>query len=579
MGTMTPPKGVDVEKEAGQPTGGEVGGPDELGSMERLTLVAVCAQLLLHLSRFNIADVDLWGRLTVPSIFFACGRLPVDDFFSFTAYGGPWIDHEWLAGFVFHAALAILGDAGLTLLKWGLAAAMLWMLWLVNRRLGTPPLLVLVVSMMAIPMWGIGFGATARSQNLTYVLFALLLALLEGVRSRGGWLKIALVAPLALVWVNVHGGFVVGLGVVVLYAVGSWLNRSDPRPFIGGVALFGLMSLINPYGWEYWRFILYAVSLDRPEIAEWTATDPFNLSYWTFVALSVAAVVAVVWTWLRRRTELDWVAVLVVAATMVFGWRAVKHQPLLGIAATAFLPLLIQRAWPGLFAGRRFAFELKRPSIDRLVRTWLPAGLAATAVTMLAVMLASHDRPLGVQLPYGNFNPLGNGVMPYPVHAVEFLENAPFEGNLLAPFDHGQFLLHRLYPKFRVAMDGRLEEVYPPSTYREMMRFFDSAPPDWRIAESWGADVILWPQYAVTLRADQVPRELFPVQQDGEYIVFVRRSLLVGIAPDPADRPEYSTGPVYMSDVLRPAADRERFSTYCREPIHGPRPKATEIER
>jgi hypothetical protein len=538
--------------------------------MGRFMLVAVCGQLLLHLSRFNIADVDLWGRLTVPSIFFACGRLPVDDYFSFTAYGGPWLDHEWLAGFFFHAALAVLGGAGLTLLKWGLAVAMVWLLWSVNRRLGTPPVLVFVVSMMAIPMWGIGFGATARSQNFTYFFFALLLVLLEWIRSRGGWLKIGLVAPLALVWVNVHGGFVVGLGVVVLYAAGSWLNRADPRPFVGAAALFGLASLVNPYGWEYWRFILYAISLDRPEIAEWAATDPLDPSYWTFVALSVVAVVAVAATLRRSPGSLDWVAVLVLAATMAVGWRTVKHQPLLGIAAAGFVPLLIQRAWPTLFVGRRFGFELRRPWIDRLTGIWLPAGLAVAAAAALGVTIASQDRPLGVQLPYGNFNPLGNGVMPYPIHAVEFLETAPFGGNLLAPFDHGQFLLHRLYPKFRVAMDGRLEEVYPTSTYREMMRFFDAVPPDWGIADRWGADVILWPQYDMPLHRDQVPTEFLPVQQDGEYIVFVRRNRLVGLDPERAGRPRYSSGPVFMGDVLRPADDRARFAEYCREPVLEP---------
>jgi hypothetical protein len=158
--------------------------------------------------------------------------------------------------------------------------------------------------------------------------------------------------------------------------------------------------------------------------------------------------------------------------------------------------------------------------------------------------------------------------MPYPVHAVEFLETAPFGGNLLAPFNHGQFLLHRLYPKFRVAMDGRLEEVYPTSTYREMMRFFDSVPPDWRIADEWGADIVLWPQHDNLMRQEHVRPDFVVVQQDGEYIVFVRRTVLEGLAPDPERRPTYSNGPVYMDDVLRPDEDRARFAAYCAEPAH-----------
>jgi len=447
---------------------------------------------------------------------------------------------------------------------------MLWFLWLVNRRRAAPPLVVFLVAMMALPMWGIGFGATARSQNLTYFLFALLLLVLERIRHRPGRTMIALVLPIALVWVNVHAGFVVGLGVVVLYVVGALLNREDARPFVVAAGLFAIATVINPYGLSYLKFVLYAITLHRPEIAEWAGTNPLKPSYWTFVALSVLGLAALVMAWRSRRRELDWVPVLVILATMVFGWRAVKHHALFGVAAVAFLPSVIQCGWPRLFAGRRFRFELRAPWIERTTRAWLPASLTLVALVTLGAVLISQPRPLDAQLPYGNFNPLGNGNMPYPVHAVEFLQKAPFSGNLLAPFDHGQFLLYSLYPKFRVAVDGRMEEVYPAATYREMMRFFDSVPPDWSIADDWNADVVLWPQYESPLTMGDVSPDFVAVQQDGEYIVFVRRRVLAGPFDEHPDPPRFSTGPVYLDDFYRPDEDRVRFSTYCAEPTAPP---------
>jgi hypothetical protein len=257
---------------------------------------------------------------------------------------------------------------------------------------------------------------------------------------------------------------------------------------------------------------------------------------------------------------------------MAVGWRVIKHQPLFGVAAVAFVPYLIRQGWPGLFSGRRLALELRRPWIEKATRSWLPAGLALAATVTLGVVLIPHENPLGVQVPYGNFNLLGNGAMPYPVHAVEFLEKTPFEGNLLAPFDHGEFLLYRLYPKFRVAMDGRLEEVYPVATYREMMRFFGTVPPDWRIADQWNADVVLWPQHAALLRREDVPDDFAVVHQDGEYIVLVRRSLISGPFIDPPERARFSDGPVYLNDFFRPEEDRARFANYCTEPHHQQEP-------
>jgi len=537
--------------------------------MEWLYLAAFCSELVLRLAQVNVADVDLWGRLSVPMIYDACGRLPVSDYFSFTAYGHPWFDHEWLTGFLFHGALAGLGDAGLTLFKWFLALGMVSLLWLLNRWLKTAPLLVFCVAMLAIPMLWIGFGATARSQNLTYFLFALLLVILQRLRVRPSWLTVSLVVPLALVWVNVHAGFVVGLGVVILYAAGSWLNREPTGPFVVAAGLFGVTSLVNPYGISYWRFVAYAISLKRPEIAEWGFTNPLIPRYWAFVVLSLVVVAAIIGAWKAKRWAVDWIPVLVVLATAFFAWRAAKHQPLFAVAAVAFLPMLVRQAWPAFFVGRRLVLELRRPWIESATALWLPVGVTVVSLAVLGIVVTGQERALGVQIPYGNFNPLGNGNMPYPVNAVKFLESAPFGGNLLAPFDHGEFLLYRLYPKFRVAMDGRLEEVYPESTYREMMRFFSSVPPDWEIADRWNADVVLWPQHGAVMTRADVSDEFAVVHQDGEYIVLARWSVLARARPASVEPLELFNGPVFLEDFLRPAADLRRFASYCDEPHHG----------
>ena len=121
-----------------------------------------------------------------------------------------------------------------------------------------------------------------------------------------------------------------------------------------------------------------------------------------------------------------------------------------------------------------------------------------------------------------------------------------------------------------IAVDGRLEEVYPPTTYREMMRFFDSVPPDWRIADQWNAEVVLWPQYASPLTLADVPRDFVAVHQDGEYVVFVRRRLISGPVPGSLEQPDFSEGSVYLGDFFRVDEDRERFSAYCSEPHRSP---------
>ena len=105
------------------------------------------------------------------------------------------------------------------------------------------------------------------------------------------------------------------------------------------------------------------------------------------------------------------------------------------------------------------------------------------------------------------------------------------------------------------------------ATYREMMRFFDSVPPDWRIADQWNADVVLWPQHAAIIGRNDVPVDFVATHQDGEYIVFVRRDLEVDAASGTVERPRKITGPAYLSDFFKPEEDRPRFEHYCSEPV------------
>jgi len=53
----------------------------------------------------------------------------------------------------------------------------------------------------------------------------------------------------------------------------------------------------------------------------------------------------------------------------------------------------------------------------------------------------------------------------YPVNAVSFLADSNESGDLLVDFNTGGYALWRLYPKFRISMDGRYETVYTESTH------------------------------------------------------------------------------------------------------------------
>ena len=68
---------------------------------------------------------------------------------------------------------------------------------------------------------------TPRPQDLSYLFFAALLLLLTLARQRTIWL--VAVPPLLLIWANVHGSFLLGLGIIALELIWSVFPRLKGR--------------------------------------------------------------------------------------------------------------------------------------------------------------------------------------------------------------------------------------------------------------------------------------------------------------------------------------------------------------
>ena len=148
------------------------------------------------------------------------GTIPTHDLFSFTARGREWISYYWLFDMI-GAWLEKLGGLPLYAAACVLVYAFLPVL-LFRRmvRMGAGLLPAFVLTLIAyLVLWS---HALARPHIVTYVFFALFLERLDDHRTgrlpswRLWWLPL-----LALVWCNVHGGFVAGIGLVGIFAAAA----------------------------------------------------------------------------------------------------------------------------------------------------------------------------------------------------------------------------------------------------------------------------------------------------------------------------------------------------------------------
>jgi hypothetical protein len=464
--------------------------PMELDSLKHRLLNLKAAIFLLmviatlyYLSHTR-ADPDLWGYLAFGRLFWTQGRFPYLDVFAYVPTLKPWVYHEWLTGVLFYPIYRTLGDPGLQILKNVLGLATVGATYLTARRRGADPLPIALILFISLDGLSMGYSPV-RAQVFTFLFFAVFLYLLETARLSGNRRRLWLLVPIQIVWCNLHGGFLAGLGLILLYAVGEALSRRPFRPYLGWFLLAGLATLVNPYGLKYWVYLAKAVTMPRPEITEWlslfgaykqgilTSTDLFY-----FLNLIVVAVFLVWWSRWREITP-----ALVILFTLYLGVRHNRHLVFFALTFAAYMPVLLTA----------FFRELKTRSE---VIAWMqrlggkiPALVVIVLIFFFSYRLISRN-PLILKLP-SEPNQTGEYEIYYPVGAINYLQQRHLSGKLLVFFNWGEYCLWKLYPQCHVAIDGRYETVYPPSLNKEYFDFLD-ARKNWRdFLKDYPPDMIL----------------------------------------------------------------------------------------
>ena len=215
--------------------------PENLPSL--LLAVLVLVVLAFALSKTG-GDPDLWGHVRFGQDILAAHAVPRHDPYSFTS-DRPWINHEWLSEVLMASAYGVAGSAGLIALKWMLALSTFVILWRTMRRAGVFQPVAVGLLLLAIA-GAMGLTMTVRPQLFSMLLHTILLALLTGI-GQGRWRLFLWMPVLFAFWANLHGGWIVGLGVLGLWSACALLARTVPWPWaVGGTTSWAPWALWRP---------------------------------------------------------------------------------------------------------------------------------------------------------------------------------------------------------------------------------------------------------------------------------------------------------------------------------------------
>ena len=154
--------------------------------------------------------VDLAYQVRAGNEIMATGALPGVDTWTFTVYGTPWVDQQWLAQVKLAAGYAIGGWELLAVVRAVLVGLFTGLMVATARSRGASPRMAAILALVA---FAIAAPALAlRPQLYGIVFFAFLLWL---IAARDRWPRPLWLAPFViLVWANIHGSFVLGPAIL-----------------------------------------------------------------------------------------------------------------------------------------------------------------------------------------------------------------------------------------------------------------------------------------------------------------------------------------------------------------------------
>ena len=422
--------------------------------------------LLLTLSPIN--DPDFWWHLRTGQWVAENHTIPHTDPFSYTANGEEWVAHEWLSD-LFIYSIYRLGGFDLLMLAFSLIifGTFLFIFFSCEPKSRTfaAGLVLLLGAAASLPLWGI------RPQMISMLFTSLLIFQLERYQQKRKKGYLIPIPILMLVWVNSHGGYLLGLGVLTIFIGGSlidvlvdWIKHKDAgvNPqwntilILCGTFLVSLAAtLVNPYGLRIltYPFQTLTDSSMQQFIVEWFSPDFHDAAMLPFAGLLMLLVLF----GLLGSKRMPTVRILLVLAFGFGALTSVRHIPLFVVVV---VPVLAGQ----ISSVLNMRFSENKDSI--LSRLRLPEVLGVLLAAMLVfTFIRVSNKQDKVEETY------------FPKDAADWVLQSGLEGNVFSSYTWGGYLIWKLYPQQLVYIDGRMD-VYSDDIVESYQHIY-YAYPDW----------------------------------------------------------------------------------------------------
>jgi len=477
--------------------------------------------ILVVLTYSNRADdPDFWWHLKQGEFIYTTHSIPVKDEFASTTYVADqvandvvpakssiqlqpknktdfWVKNNlklsWFAQLLLYIVYLFLGIPGIAVFKACIFALAFLAIYLTMLKRGSAPLASFLV-LALIATIAVDFNYT-RPQIFSFLIFPCMLYTLHDFRTGG---KTLFGLPiLMLLWANLHGGFILGVIVLVVfvfaesvkYMIHSWfqlpavgsLKLNDLKKLLIVALLSIAASLLSPNGYEPFLFPFVQMHSVFRAIQEYRRPMLYEYhAYWGMLAMVVLSIIIA-----AIRRHLDLTELAVAAVVILASLNGLRFIPFLAFGTATFLSFAITSAsrWM-LQTGLMEKIVKKLPWLTQGAIVLISLLLCTTLVTMAASDIIS-GRVLRAEV----------RERWYPSGAVEFIrKNAP-QSNMFNQFNWGGYLIWTLGPRYKTFVDGRCTSENAFLHYEYILTAVedaDTAHPLWkRLLDAYKVNLIL----------------------------------------------------------------------------------------
>jgi hypothetical protein len=429
------------------------------------------------ISKGLLGDADTGWHIRNGEAILATHSVPRSDSFSYTKVGQPWYAWEWLYDATVAAIHHVAGLNGVVLFSAVIIAGTFALLFrFVLRRsdsFATAVLLTLLASAAA------QIHILARPHILSWLFTLIWVDLLYRFEAGRGsallWLP-----PLMLLWVNVHGGFILGLVLLALFGCSSiWkylLDASAERRtqiFQLSIAFCSCLAVtfLTPYGYKLHVHVYQYLSNTflMNSINEFMSPNFHAPGYGYFELFILLAILGVVLAH-DRVTVTD---LLLLLFSIHAGLYAARNIPISAIMISlAIGPLLAgapslrpaQRSYPSWLSSLLDCVHDISGNMAGMEKRFRGHALAVVAIAASVAIALNGGRVLSANIISAHFD---ENI--FPVKATEFIAQKGIHDHLFTQDDWSGYLIYKLYPATKLYFDDR-HDFYGETFVREYLK-------------------------------------------------------------------------------------------------------------